>query len=457
MASLANLRQRGDKLRVCIVGGGGGASNAANVIRSLDKEAQIDIFTNRSEIGNLPCEIPFVLRGTLPSWQASFAFRDRFYQERNIEVHFDTEVTQIIREEKRLIAAGETHTYDKAVLDLGAVPIIPPISGLDGRNEFVMGTDLKYGRALEQAIPKYTSAAIIGAGQIALEMAATLQAKGYTRVYLIGRSEHVLRAYLDRDMVGMVEEKIEENGIELILQADIAGIATEKDGKLLSLADRDIKVDFVFLATGAEPNTGLAHRAGIRLGDSQAILVNEYLQTSDPDIYAIGDCMENWDVLTGTKRCYQTATSAAKTGRIAGRNLVLGDATCYQGTVMPFIMEIFGYEVGTVGFTEAYAREQGFDVASTTTTTSTRRRAFGGKPIHIKLVADSRTHTLVGAQVVSEELVAGKIDKLAVAIAEGIPVERLCLIDTCYSPTVSAGYEALTMALDGLREKLAGS
>jgi NADH oxidase (H2O2-forming) len=452
-----NFRPRGDKLKVCIVGGGGGASNAANVIRSLDKEAHIDIFTNRGEIGNLPCEIPFVLRGTLPSWETSFAFRERFYKDRNIEVHFNSEVTQIIREEKRLIAAGESHSYDKAILDLGALPIIPPIPGLGGGNEFVLGSGLKYGRALEEAIPKYTSAAIIGVGQIALEMAAVLKAKGYHRVYLIGRSDRVLRAYMDKDMVGMVEERIKEKGIDLILQAKIASIATERDGKLVSLADRELKVDFVFLATGVEPNASLAQRAGIKLGESGAIAVNEYLQTSDPDIYAIGDCMENWDTLTGTKRLYQTATSAAKTGRVAGKNLVLGNVMRYQGTVMPFVMEIFGYEVGTVGFTEAYAREQGFEVVSNITTTSTRRRVFGGKPIHIKLVADSRTRTLVGAQIIAEELAAGKIDKLAVAIAERIPIEPLSLIDTCYSPTVSAGYEALTMALDGLREKLASS
>jgi NADPH-dependent 2,4-dienoyl-CoA reductase/sulfur reductase-like enzyme len=457
VADLANFRQRGDKLRICIVGGGGGASNAANVIRSLDKEVRIDIFTDRGEIGNLPCEIPFVLRGTIPSWETSFAFREKFYKDRNIEVHFNSEVTEIIREERRLIAAGEAHSYDKAILDLGAVPIVPPIPGLDGRNEFVLGTALKYGRALEEVIPKYTSAAIIGVGQIALEMAAILQAKGYHQVYLIGRSDRVLRTYLDEDMVGMVEERIKEKGIELILQAKIDSVATERDGKLLSLADKGLEVGFIFIATGAEPNTALAQRAGIKLGDSRAIAVNEYLQTSDPDIYAIGDCMESWDIITGTKRCYQTATSAATTGRIAGRNVVLGNVIRYQGTVMPFVMEIFGYEVGTVGFTETYAREQGLDVVSSITATSTRRRVFGGKPIHIKLIADSMTHTLVGAQVISEELVAGKIDKLAVTIAERIPVERLSLTDTCYSPTVSAGYEAVTMALDGLREKLANS
>jgi len=442
-------------LRVCIVGGGGGASNAANVIRSLDKEAEVDIFTNRGEIGNLPCEIPFVLSGALDSWESSFAFRERFYKERNIAVHLDTEVAEIIRDEKRLIAGGGSCSYDKAILDLGATPVIPSIPGLDGQNAFVLSTGLKPARAFEEAIPRYTSAAIIGVGQIALEVAAILVAEGYDKVYLVGRSDRVLRAYLDKDMAGMVEARLREKGIDLTLSAKVVNAATRGGKKVLSLSDRDLEVDFLFFAVGVRPNAGLAQRSGIELGEAGAIAVNEYLQTSDPDIYAIGDCMENWDMITGSKRRYQTATNAARTGRIAGRNLIQGNATRYQGTVMPFITEIFGHEVGTVGFTEAHAQELGLDVVSNITTSSTRRRGFGGKLIQIKLIADCKTETLIGAQLVSEEMIAGKIDRLAVAIAEKVPLQRLSLIDTCYSPTTGAGYEAVVMALDELGEKLA--
>jgi NADH oxidase (H2O2-forming) len=442
-------------LKVCIVGGGGGASNAANVIRSLDKQAQIDIFTNRGEIGNLPCEIPFVLKGVLSSWESSFAFRDKFYEERNIGVSLNTEVTEIIREEKRLIAGGNSHSYDKAILDLGASPVIPPITGLDGCNEFVLTSDLNQARIFDNAILKYSRAAIIGVGQIALEVASILKEKSYLEIYLIGRSDQILRAYLDKDMASMVEEKIKEKDIELILSAEIVKIATRGNGKILSLADRDIEVDFVFFAASTEPNTKLAQKAGVRIGETGAIAVNEYLQTSDPDIYAIGDCMENWERITGTKMRYQTATNAARTGRIAGRNLILGNVIRYSGTVMPFVTEVFGCQVGTVGFTEPQALERELDVVSSIITTSTRRRLFGGKPIHIKLIADRRTRNLVGAQLISEELVAGKIDRLAVAIAEKIPVDRLSLLDTCYSPTTGAGYEAVTMALEELAEKLA--
>ncbi|MBN1374977.1 MAG: FAD-dependent oxidoreductase [Dehalococcoidia bacterium] len=441
-------------MKVCIVGGGGGATNAANRVRALNKDAKIDIFTNREEIGNLPCEIPFVLSGSLPSWESSFAFKNKFYAERNIDVHFNTEITEIDREKKILVAGSGSYAYDKAILDLGSVPSILEIEGLDGYNEFFLTTQLRHARIFEQAISKYRNAAIIGVGQIALEIAEVLKAKGYENIYLIGRSDQVLRSYLDKDMAGIVERRIKENQVELIQPAKINKIVTKDGKKILSLIDRDIEIDYIFFAMGADPNTELAKRAGIQLGDTQAINVNNYLQTSDSDIYAIGDCMENWERITGAKIRYQTATNAANTGRIAGKNLISGNNVYYAGTVMPFITECFGYQVGTVGFTEAKARERGLDVVSNITTSSTRRRLFGGKPIDIKLIADRKTRILVGAQLIGEELIAGKVDKLSVAVAMKIPVDQIPLIDTCYSPTTGAGYDALTMAMDELQGRL---
>jgi len=437
-------------MKVCIIGGGGGASNAANMIRRLDKEAQIDIFTKRSYIGIQPCEIPFVLRGFLSSWEDSYVFKEKFYRERNINVYLNTEVTEIIRDKKCLIAGGKRCYYDKAILDLGAIPNIPSIPGIDGQNEFVLSTGMGTAKVFEEAISRCSSAAIIGVGQIALEVAGVLKARNYDRVYLLGRSDRLLRAYLDRDMVERIERRVAGAGVELILSARIDSITSRHGKKIISLPDRELEVDFILFATGSTPNVELARQAGIKIGESGAIAVNEYLQTGDPDIYAVGDCMENRDRIIGQKRCYQTATSGAATGRVAARNLVLGNVFPYQGTVMPFVTELFGYQVGAVGFTESYARDRGLDVVSSMMSTATRRRSFGGKTIHIKLVAERKTRVLVGAQIISEELVAGKIDRLAVAIAEKIPVQRLTLIDTCYSPTVGSAYESTTMALDEL-------
>jgi NADPH-dependent 2,4-dienoyl-CoA reductase/sulfur reductase-like enzyme len=441
-------------MNVCIIGGGGGANNAANVIRRLDEEAQIDLFDKRGEIGHEPCTIPYVLNGFLQSWQDTFVFRQKFYDERDIKVHLNTEVTDIIREKKLLIAGGESYRYDKAILDLGSIYTIPPIPGLNGENEFSLNTSLETAKAFEDAIPRYSSAAIVGTGQIALDVAEVLKARNYDNIYLLGRSDCVLRAYLDKDMAEIVERGIEEKGIELVLSARVNGIKSHNGKKIGSLPGRELEVDFVFFATGSRPNVELAKKAGIRIGESGAIAVNEYLQTNDPDIYAIGDCMENWDRITGSKRTYQTATSGAKTGRIAATNLVRGNVLPHQGTVMTFVTRVFNYEVGTVGFSETYAREQGLNIVSNIMRTATRRRLYGGKPIHIKLVADPQSKSLVGAQLISEEMVAGKIDRLALAIALRVPVEQLALIDTCYSPKLGSAYESTVMALDQLMPKL---
>ncbi len=443
-------------IHVCIVGGGGGASNAANMVRRLDQEARIDIFTDRSEIGNQPCEIPFVLKGDLSSWNDTFVFKSKFYKERDINVHFESEVTEILRSQRRLTAAGSVYDYDKLILDLGAVPIIPPLPGLDGSSEYVLATGLETARRLEEVIARDSEAAVVGVGQIGLEMAAALRARGYQSVHLLGRSDRVLRAYLDEEFARRIEARITDSGIDLVLSTTINEVASRNGRKVLSLPDRELVVGFVLFAAGSRPNVELARQAGLKLGETGAIAVNEYLQTSDPDIYAIGDCAQNWDTVLGERRLYQTATSAARGGRIAATNAVLGNTLPYHGTAMPFIMEAFGLQVGTVGFTESEAREKGIDVASAVTTTATRRRMFGGRTVNLKLIADLRTRTLVGAQVIAEELVAGKIDRLALAIAERVPIDRLALTDTCYYPTVGTAYEPVVMALDNLRLQLDG-
>ncbi|MFP3975597.1 MAG: FAD-dependent oxidoreductase [Dehalococcoidia bacterium] len=441
-------------MKVCIIGGGGGATNAANNIRRLDENAEIHIFTDESEIGLQPCEFPYALSEELSSWDDTFVFKEKFYNERNINVHLNTEVTELDRQRKRLVANGEEYEYDKAILDLGTIPAVPPVPGLDGQNEFVLTTSLTTAKKFGEAVPKHTSAAIIGTGQIALEAAEVLKTRGYEKVYLLGRSDRVLRAYLDKEMAQEIEGRVTNSGIELILDAKINSVETSDGKKIISLPDRELEVDFVFLGTGFKPSVELAQSAGIDLGDTGGIKVNEYMQTNDPDLYAIGDCVEVWDRILGQKRLYQTAVFTARVGRLAGINIVKGNVLSYPGTVMSFVSELFGYQVGSVGFTEDYARKQGLDVVANTITSRTRRKSFDGKRITIKLVADPKTQTLLGAQIIGGELVAGKIDKLAVAIGEKVPIQRLAFIEACYSPTTGAAYEAVVMALDELSAKL---
>ncbi len=432
-------------MRVCIIGAGAGGRGAAWRIRQMDKQAQIDIFSTQSEIGYAPCEPPFVLRG-VARWDDIF-YPGKFFEERNITVHLSTEVTDILREEKRIIAGGKSYPYDKIILSPGAIPSIPPIPGLDGKNEFTLSTNIADGRALDEIIPKYTSAAVIGAGAIGVELTLALMARGYKGVYLLEMLENILPAGLDKDMAGKVEPVMQEKGIELIPSASISSARSESGRKRIILPDRELEIDLIFLTTGARPSVGLAQKAGIETGETGGILVNQYLQTSDPDIYAAGDCMENWDMMTGAKTRRLMVTTAGRTGGVAGENLVKGNSTPYEGTLMTFAIEIFGNQIGAAGFTERFAREKGFDVVSATMSSPTSRPHLGGKILHHKLIADRRTGTLVGAQVISEEIIRGTVNELALAIAEKVPLHRLALLETPYSPAV--GRDPIE---DGIRE-----
>jgi NADH oxidase (H2O2-forming) len=432
-------------MKVCIIGAGAGGRSASGRIRELDKQAQIDIFTTQSEIGYAPCEPPFVLRG-VTRWDDIF-YPGKFFEERNITVHLSTEVTDILRKEKRIVAGNQSYSYDKLILSPGAVPSIPPIPGLDGNNEFTLRTNIADGRALEKVIPKYTSAAVIGAGAIGVELSLALVARSYHKVYLLDMMENILPASLDKDMVGKVEQVMQERGMELVPSANITRIKSESGRKRIIFPERELEVDLIFLATGARPNVELAQKAGVEIGETGGILVNHYLQTNDSDIYAAGDCLENWDIMTGSKTRRLMVTTASRTGDIAARNVVLGNSTAYEGTPLTFVIEIFGHQIGTVGFTERLAREKGLDVVSAIISSPTTRPHYGGKLFHYKLIADRRTSTLVGAQIISEEMIRGIVNELALAIAEKVPLHRLALLETPYSPAV--GRDPIG---DGIRE-----
>ena len=440
-------------MRICIVGAGDGGSTAAIQVRRLNSDAQIDIFSKRASLGCPPCEIPLVIGGTVASWDELVrGFRqDSFWEKRNVAVHLNTEVTDIDRQEKCIIADGREYNYDRLILALGAIPMIPPFAGLDSKNEFSLSTDMTDGIALNSVVAQSSEAAIVGGGFIALEIAAALKARDYGKVYLLVR-RGILRSYLDEDMAEKIKDVLTQNGIELILPARIENIATKGSRKCISLSDRELEVDFVFFATGAKPNVELAQKAGLEIGETGAIAVNQYLQSSDPDIYAIGDCMENWDTITSSKRRHQLAANAIRTGYIAGRNAVVGNHLTYEGTVMPFVTKVFGHQIGAAGFTEREAQEKGLETVSVVVDTPRLRERFDGKPAHYKLIADAKTKTLIGAQIISEEIVSGTVDKLAVAIACKMPIIKLVQIDSSYSPHVQE--DQIAVPLHRLIDKL---
>jgi len=192
-------------MKVSIIGTGDGGATAANQVRRLDREAQIDAFSNRDLLGCPPCEMPLVLGRSIATWEELIrGFRQNsFWEKRDVSLHLNTEVTDIVREDKHIVAGGQKYEYDKLILALGAIPVIPPVADPGGKNEFVLSTDMADGMALDKAIGMCQEAAIIGGGFIALEIAAALKARGYSKVHLLVR-RGILRSYLDEDMAEKV-------------------------------------------------------------------------------------------------------------------------------------------------------------------------------------------------------------------------------------------------------------
>lgn len=437
-------------MKVCIIGGGAGGRSASRGIRELDKDSQVDLFSTQAEIGYAPCEPPFVLRGSV-KWEDIF-YSGNFFEKNGISIHLSTEITEIDRKNRRIIAEDKSYFYDKLILSPGAVPSVPAIPGLDGKNEYTVSTNIADGRALEQVISKHNSAAVIGAGAIGIEMVMALMAKNYKKIYLLDMQDNILPAGLDKDIASIVETAMKSKRLELIMSANINGVNGNSKGKYVILDDNEIEAPFLLLATGAKPNVNLAKQAGISIGETGGILVNEYLQTNDPDIYAAGDCIENYDRIIGQKTRRLMVTTADRTGYIAGRNLISGNSIPYEGTLLTFSIEILGYQIGAVGFTEKIAKEKGLDIVSITMTAPTTRVQYGGRPFHFKLIAERKSKRLIGAQIVSEEKILGVINEMAFAIAEKIPLNRLTAIETPYSPAI--GLDPLSGGLAKLLRKL---
>lgn len=441
-------------MKIVMIGAGGGAIVASNTVRLLGSDAKIDLFTTRDRVAYTPCEFPYVLRGALPSFEDIFYVSASWFEKKGLGLHLNTEVTEINPKGKYVIAGGEKYPYEKAVINTGSVNFIPPIPGLDGEREYYLNTDISEAQILQDVISKYKSAIIIGAGPIGLELAESLKLRGFDEVYVVEVLDNILPRALDPEMAELLQSPMESAGIKLFLGTPIKSIKREGGKKVVILPDREISADFVLVSTGIKPNVSLAQRAGLQIGPTGGIAVNDYLQTSDPDIYVVGDCVEGWEMITNSRTLCALATFTNRTGRIVGRNIALGNKIPFIGTVLPFSGELFGKCVATVGYTESYSRKLGLNVLSVVHKGVTHKKKLGGNPIDIKLVLDRKNQYLIGGQIIGDNMVGRIVDKLIIAIGEKIPITKLSQYETVYSPTLNNSYDALVNAIDILIGRL---
>jgi NADPH-dependent 2,4-dienoyl-CoA reductase/sulfur reductase-like enzyme/rhodanese-related sulfurtransferase len=426
-------------MRLLIIGAVAAGTSAAAKARRNSEEAQIVIYEKDSFISYSGCGMPYYIGGEIESAEA-LTPRDSAYFKTNynIDIHTLHEVLSINPKEKTLIVknntTGNTFTdhYDKLIIATGARPSVPPIKGVDRGNVFHLRNinDMNRIKTFIQ-INSPKTAAIIGTGFIGLEVCENLKGLGM-EVTLIERLPQVTPG-LDSDVAIYVEEHIKNNDVEVFTDSSATEITEEgvalSDGKMIS-------ADIVILATGVRPNTELAQAAGIELGVTGAIKVNTRMQTNKPDIYACGDCTEQFHVVSGKPVYRPLGSTANKTGRIAGDSITGGKLE-FRGILGTGIFRVFGMAVAQTGLSEREAIELGYDAVVCHNFKPDKPEYMGGREMLIKGIADRRSGRLLGVQIVGYEGVDKRNDVFATAISFKAKAEDLFHLDLSYAPPFS--------------------
>ncbi|MHC1696398.1 MAG: FAD-dependent oxidoreductase [Eubacteriales bacterium] len=426
-------------MRIIIIGAVAAGTSAAAKARRNSEDAQIVIYEKDSFISYSGCGMPYYIGGEVESADELTPRDPAFFKSKyNVDVLIRHEVLYVSPETKsvtvRNLSTGEefSDSYDKLVLATGARAVVPPIKGADRDSVFVLRNINDMNRIksfIDTNSPR--TVAIIGTGFIGLEMCENLKRLGMD-VVLLEKLQQVTPG-LDGDMAAHVEGYIKQNGVDVRTGVSVDEIT---DSGVVLADGVTVKADMVILSTGVRPNTALAAAAGLELGVAGAISVNTRMQTSNPDIYACGDCAEHFHVVTGKAVYRPLGSTANKTGRIAGDSMTGGDLE-FRGVLGTGIFKIFDMTVAQTGLSEREASEQGFDVAICHNIKPDKPEYMGGKEMVIKGIADKSSGRLLGAQIVGYGGVDKRIDVLATAITFKAKVEDLFHLDLAYAPPFS--------------------
>ena len=426
-------------MKIIIIGAVAAGTSAAAKARRNSEEAEIVIYEKDSFISYSGCGMPYYIGGEVESADELTPRNPAFFKSKyNVDIKTLHEVMSISPNAKSIevknLTTGEifTDSYDKLVIATGASAVVPPIKGTDKNNVFTLRNinDMNRIKAfINENSPK--SAVIIGTGFIGLEVCENLKRIGI-EVTLIERLPHVTPG-LDSDMAVYVKDEIEKNGVNIFLNASVNEI--NDNGVILSDGTQ-VNTDMVLTSAGVRPNTNLAKLAGIELGSFGAIKVNKKMQTNIKDIYACGDCIEQFNLITGKPIYRPLGSTANKTGRIAG-DVITGGSLEFRGILGTGVFRIFNMTVAQTGLSEREVIELGYDVQVCHNIKPNKPDYIGGKEMVIKAIADKKDGRLLGVQIIGDEGVDKRIDVFVTAITYKAHVEDLFHLDLAYAPPFS--------------------
>ncbi|MCW1734848.1 FAD-dependent oxidoreductase [Anaerorudis cellulosivorans] len=456
--------------KIIVIGGSAAGPKAASRARRLDENATITIYQKASDLSMASCGYPYYIggffndRNQLLCSPAGVVRDSKFFlNAKNINAVVNTEVTAIDRKNKRIeftnLLTGEkgSDTYDKLVITTGSSARKPPVEGIDleGVTTLQSLSDADYLRKIRDE-GKIKKAVVVGGGLIGIETCEALHLAGIeiTIIELLPQ----LLTFLDKQMARLVEKYLQTKA-NVILKNGVTAFLGE-NGKLTAVKlqnGTEIPCELAVVAIGVSPNTKLAKNAGIEIGHTGGIKVNEYMQTNDPDIYAAGDCVEIPNLITGKSVHAPYGDLANLEGRVVGENVIMGNVAKFPGTIQTGICKVFDYGVGSTGLSEQNALQQGFDTIETVVNASLDKPGFmQGKLLITKLVVNKTNSNILGAQVIGPGEVSKQVAIWAMAIKNHLTVDDMVNADLPYAPPYSLAIDHSIATAHVMQNKLKG-
>jgi NADPH-dependent 2,4-dienoyl-CoA reductase/sulfur reductase-like enzyme/rhodanese-related sulfurtransferase len=451
--------------RIVVIGGTACGTKAAARARRCDPSARITIIEQKENLSTSTCGLPYYVANVIKKESDLVArpndyFRDVMDMEvlagtRALAVHPKAHTVEILNQKTERRSAIE---YDKLVIATGAAPISPDWEGRNLAGIFTL-SGIPDAAAIRSYLETFKpgEAVIVGAGLIGLEMAEAFTARGL-KVTVLEALDWPLPSLLDAEIAARVEKHLRFKGVTVRCGRRVTGFLGDRDRRVRKVVcgDAVFEAGIVLLSLGVRPNVALAKDAGLTIGVTGGLSVNECLQTGDPDIYAGGDCVEVVNIVTAQKTFVPLGSTANKHGRIIGTN-VTGGSDTFPGVVGTSIAKVFDFNVARTGLNEAQARDDRFDIVTSLVPAPEHAEYYpGARDITVKLIADKTTGRLLGGQAVGPGETAKRIDVLATAITFGATVDNLANLDLAYAPPYNSALDPLHHAANVIRNKLAG-
>lgn len=452
------------QLRIVIIGGGACGPKTAARARRLDASAQITMVQDEELISYAGCGLPYYISDIVKSRNALLV-RDAaaFKKISNVDVLTGTRVESIDRAAHRIdvtsLPDGRHYSidYGKLVIATGSSPVMPPIRGINLKGVHVLKRvpDADEIRTLiNESISK--KAVIVGSGLIGVEMVEALSARGL-EVTVVEALDKVLPGILDEEISDLLADHVKSKGVTLKLGQKVVEFRGAGERVSHAVTDKEtIEGDVIIFAIGVRPNSKLAKDAGLEIGPFGDIVVNEYLQTIDPDIYSGGDCVANVSIITGKKMFVPMGSTANKHGHVIAANIT-GGSEKFPGIVSTACVKVFDFNTGRVGLGEKQALEAGFEAVTALIPGPDKPGYYpGSREVIIKLIVDKKTRRILGGQGTGPGEVVKRIDVLATGITAGMTVDTLADLDLAYAPPYNSALDVLHHAANLVRNKLEG-